>query len=145
MRFREARRNDVPDMLDILRINNSHYPKTRALRELDEMFSSALVRPTYIVAEENRDILAFGGFIPSWVDNMIFNIFWVNTHPRHERRGVGSRLMNELISRIRKVAEIDAKMILISTKIPAFYKRHGFKKVTSRYDGDYALMSLSLT
>ena len=86
MKFRKAKKKDIPEMFNILRINNPKYPKTLALRELNEMFSNALIKPTYIIAEHKNKILAFGGFIPSWIDNMIFNIFWVNTNHTHKKK-----------------------------------------------------------
>jgi len=144
MRFRKAKKEDISKMFEILKINSPKYPKKLAFQELNEMFSKSLLKPTYIVIEDKKEILAFGGFIYSWIDNMVFNIFWVNTNPKYKSQGVGSKLMNDLIDRIKKTKNIKAKMILISTKIPNFYKKFGFKKVTSKYDGDYILMSLNL-
>ena len=144
MRFRKAKKEDISKMFKILKINSPKYPKKLAFQELNEMFSKSLLKPTYIVAEDKKEILAFGGFISSWIDNMVFNIFWVNTNPKYKSQGIGSKLMKDLIDRIKKAKNIKAKMILISTKIPNFYKKFGFKKVTSKYDGDYILMSLNL-
>ena len=144
MRFRKAKKEDISKMFEILKINNPKYPKKLAFQELNEMFSKSLIKPTYIVVEDKKEILAFGGFIPSWVDNMVFNIFWVNTNPKYKNQGVGSRLTEDLINRIKKTKNIKAKMILISTKIPSFYKKFGFKKITSKYDKDYIIMSLNL-
>lgn len=144
MRFRKAKKEDISQMFEILKINSPKYPNKLAFQELNEMFSKSLLKPTYIVAEDKKEILAFGGFISSWIDNMVFNIFWVNTNPKYKSQGVGSKLIKDLIDRIKKTKNIKAKMILISTKIPNFYKKFGFKKVTSKYDGDYILMSLNL-
>ena len=144
MIIRKAKKEDISKMFEILRINSPKYPKKLAFRELNEMFSKSLLRPTYIVAEDKKEILAFGGFISSWVDNMVFNIFWVNTNPKHKNQGVGSKLMKDLINRIKKTKNPKPKMILISTKIPNFYKKFGFKKLTSKYDQNYILMSLNL-
>jgi len=144
MRFRKAKKEDIRKMFEILKINNPKYPKKLAFQELNEMFSKSFLKPTYIVAEEKEEIVVFGGFILSWVDNMVFNIFWVNTNPRYKNKGVGSKLVEDLINRINETKRIKAKMILISTKIPIFYKKFGFKKITSTYDRDYVLMSLNL-
>jgi N-acetylglutamate synthase-like GNAT family acetyltransferase len=144
MRLREAKRKDISKMFEILKINSPKYSKKLAFQELNEMFSKSVLKPTYIVAEDKKEILAFGGYISSWIDNMVFNIFWVNTNPKYKSQGIGSKLMKDLIDRIKKTKNIKAKMIIISTKIPSFYKKFGFKKVTSKYDGDYILMSLNL-
>jgi len=145
MRFRKARKGDLPKMLGILKTNSLKYSKKLAFQELNEMFSKSLLKPTYIIAEDKKEILAFGGFIPSWVDNMVFNIFWVNTNTKYQSQGIGSKLMNNLIDRIRNKKNIKVKMILISTKIPNFYKKFGFKKLKPKYDRNYSLMLLELS
>lgn len=144
MRFRKAKKEDISKMFEILKVNSPKYPKKLAFQELNEMFSKSLLKPTYIVAEDKKEILAFGGFIPSWIDNMVFNLFWVNTNPNYKSKGIGSKLMKDLIDRIKKRKNIKTKMILISTKIPNFYKKFGFKKLSSKYDQNYLLMSLNL-
>ena len=144
MKFRKARKNDIAQMFEILKVNNPGYPEKLALRELNEMFSDSFVCPTYIVAEDKKKILGFGGFIPSWVDNMVFDIFWVNVDPEHKGKGIGSELMKDLIVRIGKMKKPEAKMILISTKKAGFYERFGFRAMGPGYDGDYALMGLRL-
>jgi len=144
MEFRKAKKEDVPKMFEILKINSPKYPKKLAFQELNEMFSKSLFKPTYIIAEDKNEIITFGGFIPSWIDNMVFNIFWVNTNPKYKNQGVGSELIKNLINRIKQTKNIKVKMILLSTKIPRFYKKFGFKKVISKYDGDYTLMSKNM-
>ena len=144
MIIRKAKKEDISKMFEILKINSPKYPKKLAFQELNEMFSKSLLKPNYIVAEDKKEILAFGGFIPSWIDNRVFNLFWVNTNPRYKSQGIGSKLIDDLIGRIKKEKNIKAKMILISTKIPNFYKKFGFKKLTSKYDQNYILMSLNL-
>jgi len=141
MKIRKAKKMDVGQMLEIIKLNNPKYPKNLAFQELNEMFSNSLIKPTYIVIEDNDKILAFGGFKPSWIDNLIFSIFWVNTNPKYKNQGIGSKLMKELI---KKIKSIKAKLILISTNIPSFYKNFGFKKLTFAYDRNYVLMGLKI-
>ena len=145
MIFRKARKKDIKQMLRIIK-SNRQYPKKVAIKEIKEMFSKSLYKPTYIVAEENKGIItAFGGFNPSWMDSMIFNMFWVNTNPKYKNKGIGSKLIKELIKRIKSIKEKPkAKMIVISTKIPSFYRKFGFKRITSKYDREYVLMALNI-
>ena len=141
MRFRKAKKEDISKMFEILKINSPKYPKKLAFQELNEMFSKSLLKPTYIVAEEKKGILAFGGFIRSWVDNLVVNFFWLNVHPNHMNKGIGSKLVNNLIKRIRNPKEKPlSKIITISTKIPSFFERFGFKTIKRQYDRDYDLM-----
>jgi len=144
MKIRKASKKDVLQMMEIIKLNNPTYPRNVALKEINEMFSKALLKPTYIVAEERGRIVAFNGFIRSWVDNMVVNIFWVNTHPDHIEKGIQTKLMNNLIKRIKKFGKPKVKIILISTNIPNFYKKFGFKKLTSKYDKNYIIIGKKL-
>lgn len=145
MKFRKARKKDISQMFEIIKMNNKTYPKKLALRELNEMFSDSLLRPTYIVAEDKGKIVAFNGYIRSWVDNLVMNFFWLNTHKDYMRKGVGFKLVNDLIKRIRDPKEKPrAKIITISTKIPSFFKKFGFKTIRRHYDRDYDLMVLNV-
>ena len=57
-------------------------------------------------------------------------------------KGIASKLVNNLIERISDPKEKPkAKIITISTKIPSFFERFGFKTIKKQYDGDYDLMS----
>lgn len=145
MKIRKATLKDIPRMFEIIKINNPKYPKKLAFQELNEMFSDSLLKPTYIVVEDKGKIVAFNGYIRSWVDNLVVNFFWLNTHPKHMNKGIGSKLMNNLIKRIKDSKEKPrAKIIIISTKIPSFFKRFGFKTIKRKYDKDYDLMGLKL-
>jgi len=141
MKIRKATKKDISEMMRIIVINSPSYPKNIAKKEIEEMFSKSLYKPTYLVIEENKRVIAFGGFIRSWMDSMIFNLFWVNTNPKNKGIGIGTKLIEELINEIKKIKEKPkAKLIILSTKIPSFYKKFGFKILTNKYDGDYVLM-----
>jgi len=130
-------------MIEIIKLNNPRYPGNSS-KEIKEMFSNSLFKPTYIVAEENKKILAFHGYISSWVDNNVYNLFWANTHPNHMGKGIQTRLIKEVIKKIKMIKNPKAKMIIISTKISSFFKKFGFRKIGKKYDGDYILMSKEL-
>ncbi|MBT4373450.1 GNAT family N-acetyltransferase [archaeon] len=142
--MKKATKKDLLKMLEIIKTNNPKYPKQLVHKELKEMFSESLLRPTYFVAENKKEIVALGGFISSWVDNAVFNIFWMNTNSKYQKQGIGTKLMKELINQIKKQKKPKSKIILISTEIPKFYKKFGFKKINSRYDGNYLLMEKRL-
>ena len=145
MKIRKAGKGDVLKMFEIIKINNPKYSKKLALQELNEMFSNSLIKPTYIVIEDKGKIVAFNGYIRSWVDNLVVNFFWLNVHPSYMDKGFGSKLVNDLIKRIKNPKEKPkVKIILISTKIPSFFKKFGFKIIRKKYDKDYNLMGLGL-
>jgi len=140
MKFRKARKEDVPRMFEIININSPKYPRNIVFQEINEMFSKSLIKPTYILAEKKGKILAFGGYIYSWVDNNVFNVFWINVDSKYHGNGFGSELIKELITRIKKAKNPKAKLITLSCKIPSFYEKFGFEKIGEKYDRDYVLM-----
>ena len=145
MKFRKAKKKDIPQMFEIIKINNPNYPKKLALKELQEMFSDSLLKPTYIIAEDKGKIVAFNGYISSWVDNLVVNFFWLNVHPDYMGKGIGFKLVDNFIKCIRDPKEKPrAKIITISTKIPSFFKKFGFKTIKKQYDREYNLMALDV-
>ncbi len=145
MKFRKAGKKDIPEMMEIIKVNYPKYSEKAALNELHEMFSNSLIKPIYIVVEDKGKIVAFSGYIRSWVDYLVVNFFWFNTHPDHMNKGIGSKLARNLIERIRDPEEKPmAKIITLSTRIPSFFKKFGFKTISKSYDRDYDLMSLGV-
>lgn len=142
MKIRKATKKDIPGMLKLIKLNNPKYNKNRAIKELNEMFSMALHKPTYHIMEKEKEIISFGGFISSWVDNNVYNIFWINTSTNFQNKGIGTKLIKSLIKEIRKEKNPKAKLITVSTKIPSFYKKLGFKTISQKYDRNYLLMGL---
>ena len=138
MKIRKVTKKDVPQMMEVVKLNNPKYPRSVALKEFNEMFSKSLQKPTYILIEKNGVVLAFAGFIHSWVDSAIVDIFWVNTHPDYMGMGLQKKLMGNIIKRIKKITKV--RMIMLSTNIPKFYEKFGFRKTTTQYDRDYVLM-----
>ena len=144
MKIRKATKKDLKEMFEIIKLNSPNYQKNLAENEIKEMFSKALIKPIYFVVEDNGKIVAFNGFIHSWVDNMVVDLFWVNTHPDYKGKGIQGKLINHVIKNIKKIKKPKVRMIIISTKIPSFFKKFGFKIITDKYDRDYVLMGMKL-
>jgi N-acetylglutamate synthase-like GNAT family acetyltransferase len=110
--------------------------------EMEAMFKNYTVKPQYVIAEDKGEILGFAGYIQSWMDYNIYNIFWVNVAPAYQRKGVGSALVEKIINTIKKK---NASMILLTTSKPKFYsKKFKFKTLSKFNDDKYNLMSLKL-
>lgn len=144
MKTSKATKKDISQILGIIKINSPRYPIKIAKKEINEMFSKSLNKPSYIVIKKRNELLGFGGFSSSWIDNMIYNIFWVNVSPKYKHKKIGTKIIKDIIKRIKKIKVPKPKMILTSTNIPAFYKKFGFKKINSKYDRDYILMEKRL-
>jgi len=144
MIIRKATKKDIPQVIEMIKENSPKYPKKLALQELNEMFSRSLYPPTFIVVEDKKEIMAFGGYSNSGVDDMIYNLFWINTNSEHSGKGYGRKLIENIIKIIKKEKSPKAKMIILSTKIPKYFNKFGFKSIGQKYDGDYVLMAKRL-
>ena len=140
MKTRKATKKDVKEILKITRVSNLKYPLRQAKKEIEEMFSDSLIKPTYLVIEVKNKIVGCGGFSRSWTDMNIINIFWVNILPEYQGKKIGTKLVNEIIKQIENISEKPPiKMMIISTNKHGFWKKFGFKKLI-RYYRDYVLM-----
>jgi len=141
IKIRKATKKDIQEILKLVKSNNPKYPFRQIRKEVEDMFSKSLLKPTYLVVEKEGKIIGCGGFIRSWADNAIFNIFWINVLKKYQKKEIGTKLLEEIIRRICETKEEpSAKMITISTNKTRIYKRLGFKKMGKKYDGDYFLM-----
>jgi predicted N-acetyltransferase YhbS len=141
MLIRLMRVEDAPHAAAIIGKNYSQEWEKRATPELREMFSEAVIRPMYYVCEDAGSIIGLAGFIQSWMDYNVFQIFWVNVAPERQREGIGRELVWTLIDEIKKREE--ASLIQLTTDSPRYYSAHfGFKSVDSFMRKTYQLMTL---
>lgn len=143
MKIRPLQEADIPAAAAIVGRNYSHEFEISSAAELREMFGTAVIKPSYIVSEEDGRILGFAGFMQSWMDYNLYNVFWVNVDPDHQRKGIGKQLVRHVIDEIRK--RDGSRLILLTTDSPTYYADNfGFKILQSFMGGTYQLMSLSL-
>ncbi|MES2213457.1 MAG: GNAT family N-acetyltransferase [Patescibacteria group bacterium] len=143
MKIRLLQKKDITQAATIVGKNyNKKYQRSATL-ELKDMFGKSQVTPIYFVAEEKGKILGFAGFSQSWMDYSIWTIFWVNVLPNLQKQGIGKLLVDRVIKEIRK--KKNAKLILLSAKIPDYYVKHFDFKTIDKVDDSYDLMSLDIS
>ena len=144
VRIRLAKKKEVPQLQELIRKNYSQLWSHRARREIEAMWEDSVIRPTYVVAED-KEIVGFAGYIQSWMDYGVFQLFWVNVHPSHQHRGIGKQLVETLLSFIKGHKEAELVQLTVSQNNIPFYKKLGFKVLTPfGTQGDY-LMTKDLT
>ena len=124
MKIRLLTKEGVEDCVEIIARNYSSKDTAWARRELQAMFPKGKLKPTYYVAEEDNEILGFAGFINSWIDDRIYEIFWVNVTPQRQRQGIGRKLVSKLITEIKKRKDSQLIMLTASKANAIYYKRH---------------------
>jgi predicted N-acetyltransferase YhbS len=140
MKIRKIRDSEQKAAAKLVGLNYSKLYEKRALREIKEMFKSSAIKPTYIVAEQKNKIIGLAGYIESWMDWNVYHIFWINVAPGHQGKGIGQALIKKIISIVRKK---DVNLILLTSDIPNYYKKLGFKSLQKFRKKNY-LMSLKL-
>lgn len=142
MKIRTLKECDIEQASKIVGKNYSKKYEKMSFMEMEAMYKNYVIKPKYVVAEEKGEIIGFAGYIQSWMDYNIYNIFWVNVAPSHQRKGIGSALVEKIIGIIKRK---NASMIILTTSKPKFYsKKFKFKTLDKFKDGKYDFMSLNL-
>lgn len=146
MKIRPLRRGDISSASKIIGRNYSLKYQHSSIREMNAMFDNKVIPPKYFVAEENEAVIGCGGYIQSWMDYTVYNIFWINVMPEYQRKGIGTKMVGTIIAEIKRQKHVGHKagMILLSTDKPRFYKEKFGFKVLSRLQNKYSLMGLKL-
>ncbi len=142
MKFRLIKQNEIGLAVNIIQENYSKKYRKAAFKEMEAMFKNYTARPKYIVAEEKGEIIGLGGYIQSWMDYNIYQIFWINIKPGFQNKGIGTKLIERII---RILKNKKASMILLTTSKPRFYsKKFNFKTLAKFKNKKYDLMCLKL-
>jgi len=80
----------------------------------------------YFVAYEDdvRNVVGFAGVMRSQINYAIAEYVWCNVCPSYQGRGVGQQLTFALIDAAKAM---QCTQIILTTHLPTFYQRHGFK------------------
>src|SRR3990172_11438476 len=144
MRIRLLKETEIGTVSKIVGLNYPKKYERHSKREIEAMFKNYADNPTYLVAEQDSEIVGFAGYAQSWMDWHIYEIFWVNVSPQYQNKGIGTELVRKAMQNIRnKRGKDEANLILLTTTSPEFYRKLGFETLTERKKNNY-LMFLRL-
>lgn len=130
MKIRLLRPSDIDTCAGIVRENYEVKYEKSAKIEMREMFGKAPIRPTFVVAEEGKKIVGFAGCMQSWMDYHVYLIFWVNVKPSEQKRGIGKRMIGQILTLLKKKKGAD--YVILTTKSPKYYAEHfSFETLTT--------------
>jgi N-acetylglutamate synthase-like GNAT family acetyltransferase len=147
MEIRQMQQHEIRAAARIIGRNYSLRYERNAISEMGAMYNNPIIPPKYFVAVEKEKIIGCGAYIQSWMDYNVYNIFWINVDPKYQNRGVGTKLVNRIISDIKAQRGLDkrAEVVLLTTNKPEFYKRRfGFETLMQFERDTYDLMYLRL-
>jgi N-acetylglutamate synthase-like GNAT family acetyltransferase len=142
MKIQLLTKKDIKEASRIVGMNYSKKYEDSSSLELKEMFSKAPVRPYYYVAKEGNTVVGFAGYMQSWMDYNVYQIFWVNVDPQYQKKGIGKLLVGKIVEEIKKKKKV--KLILLTTSSPLYYEKHFNFKTIESFNECHHLMSLAI-
>ncbi len=149
MKIRLLQEKDIPDATKIIGENYDSECEMLAKEELEAMFKNHTSKPTYLVAEKDGKVIGLAGYIVSWIDYNVYNIFWVNTQKSFQKQWIGTLLVEKTIENIKKESDADLILITATIKNTKWYKEKFHFEILKSLKGkngepDYNLMGLQL-
>lgn len=142
MKFHRLKKTEIPRILNLVA---EHYPKSYqkvASRDIQAMFTGIGNKPSYLAAEEKGVVIGFGGYCESWMDTGVCEVFWINVTNNAQGKGVGTEIVLRLL---KKIKQKNYKTILLTTTLPQFYIRLGFKELHRIPRSKYVIMIRDVT
>ncbi|MBL7924684.1 MAG: GNAT family N-acetyltransferase [Bacteroidia bacterium] len=121
--IREYREDDKAAVLQLFRLNTP--ASFSVLEEKDLLHYLEREREAYFVLERNRELLGCGGYHLSG-DQTCGTICWDIFHPSFQRQGLGSRLLDYRLSRLKACSGLHTITVRTSQMAYRFYGKHGF-------------------
>jgi len=148
MKICRLKKEEIEEVLKIIKNNYPKIDKKHPRGEILEMFGDALIKPKYLVVKEKSKIIGIAGYMQSYEDYNIYELFWVNVKKEFQGKGIGTELVNQIIKEIKKLKGEYKKALLIELSVTdaksRFYKKFGFK-VIKRLRKKDCIMALQLT
>ena len=147
MNIRKVKKEDISEVLKLHKKNNplGNSTNKKLKEELLERSSKNKSRPTFLVAEENGQIVGYIGYAPSRVNYRIYQIFSLQVDSHYQNKGIGTKLMKKAVDNIKseKRYKKDDYLVLLTSVKPDYYKnKFGFKTLEKIKVNGSCLMSL---
>lgn len=133
MRVRYLKKDEIDQCVNIVYKNYNRTDSVWARKEIDEMFKDKFNYPSVIAAVEKGKILGFAVYAFSWMSDNVAELFWLNVDPEHQGKGIATKLIKDMIKRLKRIPEGRFKPTLLlfscKDKLIPFYEKLGFKVI----------------
>lgn len=112
----------------------------RARLELQDAFRDVAMQPRFLVCVDDQgEMLGFGGYVESWMNYHMYELFWINVRKAHQGQGIGTQIAKALVKDIRE-RDPEAKWIMGTTTSLGFYEKLGEVQKLPLGDDDYLVL-----
>ena len=84
MKIRILKESDIQQASKIVGLNYSKKYEKTSFMEMEAMFKNYVIKPQYLVAEDKGKTIGLAGYIQSWMDYNVYNVFRVNVSPKYQ-------------------------------------------------------------
>lgn len=149
MLIRPMKKSEAGIASKIIGNNYSKSWELTSLKELNAMFNNKVIPPKYLVSEDKGKIVGLGGYIQSWMDYHVYNIFWINVEKSNQHKGIGTKIVQEIINNIKNIKDKESKATLIlltctQENYNFYHKKFKFRSLARFGKKKYYLMGLNV-
>jgi len=121
--IREYRETDEQAVVELLRLNTPRYFAPEEEKELVHYLHHEIDQ--YFVLELEGSIVGCGG-INFTEDGTTGRISWDILHPSHQGKGLGRRLLQHRVKKLKDLPQIQIISVRTSQLVYPFYEKNGF-------------------
>lgn len=130
--IRPYKSSDRESVIALLRLNTPTYFHPSEGKDFEEYLDHEAQH--YYVVEEAGAITGCGGFNTGFDAGKTARISWDLIHPDYQRQGIGRKLTNFRIDKIRKHPETERIVVRTTQLVYKFYEVVGFRLVKTEKD-----------
>ena len=131
--IRKATKEDIPEMLEVVKSNTDDLEMVERIKYIfEQAFIEHKFAPVYFVLESNNKIASIGGVTQMPINYRAYGLHSLWTHKDFQNQDFASQIVNKRIEYVKSLRrhENDDYLIFISTLIPDFFTKFGFKIAT---------------
>ena len=134
MKIRKLQKDDIKQVLGVIVRAGIDIDSPRDSFETHFKIKKLKIKWTeYIVAKDKKKIVGVCGYYHQKVAPEVYGISWFAVDPEHQKRGIGSLLLETVEKKLKNMGGRKAMVYTSNWKVfkdaNVFYKKRGYKKV----------------
>ncbi len=131
------------ELEEFLVFNNGESVRELAHKYISCMFSNDYRKPTFIIATKNNEIIGAAAYSEELFTTRTWGISWVSVHPDNRNQGIGQKLVEACLEKIKEEAQQSVTVILGTYPDKTrLYEKLGFKKAGQDEEGGSYMLKI---